>query len=260
MTLFPEMFAALTQSGITGRAYKRGLYNLSFENPRDFAEDKHKSVDDKPYGGGPGMVMSVQPLVKALGAAKQSILDSTDNGSGKNNLAAKVVYMSPQGEPLNQSKVQQLAEEKNLVILCGRYEGIDERIIESHVDEEVSIGDYVISGGEMAAMVLLDAMVRLQPGALNSSDSAIMDSFAGTAGLLDYPHYTRPEHVEGKSVPDVLLSGDHAAIAKWRAKMSLLRTFQRRPDLIVESKLSNLEKALFVEVKAEINGSSTKRH
>lgn len=226
VTLFPEMFTALTQSGITSRAIDRKLVSLDFVSPRDYAEDRHKTVDDKPYGGGPGMVMTVPPLRKAIEVAKSKLGDD-----GQSAVKAKVVYLSPQGEPLSQPLVEQLANEQSLVLLCGRYEGIDERIVEADVDMEVSLGDYVISGGELAAMVLMDAMIRLQPGALGDKDSAGQDSFSGR-GWFDCPHYTRPDTVDGQTVPEVLLSGDHRAIERWRTKQSLKRTLERRPELL----------------------------
>lgn len=222
VTLFPEMFAAVGEFGVSGRAIKQGLLDFNTLNPRDFANDKHRTVDDKAYGGGPGMVMAVEPLSKAIHAAKESL-----------GIPAKVVYLSPQGARLNQPVVERLAAEPALVLLCGRYEGIDERLIESEVDEEISLGDYVISGGELAAMVLLDTIIRQLPGALGSDESAEQDSFAGL-GLFDHPHYTRPEEINGQRVPDVLLSGNHSKIADWRFEQALLRTMQRRPEIVQE--------------------------
>jgi len=220
VSLFPELIHQAASFGVLGRAIKQQQLTLSCFNPRDYAEDKHRTVDDRPYGGGPGMLMKVEPLYKAIMAAKES---SSSN--------AKVVYMSPQGQRLNQQMlVNEAAAANDLILIAGRYEGIDERIIESLVDEEWSIGDYVISGGEFAALVVVDAVTRLIPGVLGDADSALQDSFM--QGLLDHPHYTRPEKVNEQSVPDVLLSGDHKAIQRWRLKQALGRTWSRRPDLI----------------------------
>jgi tRNA (guanine37-N1)-methyltransferase len=219
ITLFPEMFSALTESGVSRRAIQSGLYHLKTWNPRQFTHDKHKTVDDRPYGGGPGMVMMYQPLKDTLSAIEQ------DAGAKPH-----VVYLSPQGQPLTQQKVAELVQHENLTLLCGRYEGVDERLIESSVDEEISIGDFVVSGGELPAMMLMDAAIRLLPGALGHNQSAEQDSFSD--GLLDCPHYTRPEVVDGMAVPSVLLEGNHAKIAEWRHQQKLQRTQQRRPDLL----------------------------
>lgn len=219
VTLFPEMFDALIDFGVTGRAIREGIVELGFWNPRDHAQDRHRSVDDRPYGGGPGMVMSAPPLVAAIREAKAAV------GSG-----AKVLYLSPQGPRLTQAKAEALAAVGSLVLVAGRYEGIDERVIEAAVDEEISIGDYVLSGGELPAMVLMDAVIRLLPGALGHGESAAQDSFS--EGLLDCPHYTRPEVFEGRAVPQVLLSGDHEKIRRWRLEQSRHRTSERRPDLM----------------------------
>jgi tRNA (guanine37-N1)-methyltransferase len=220
VSLFPELIHQATSFGVLGRAIKQQQLTLTCFNPRDYAEDKHRTVDDRPYGGGPGMLMKVEPLYKAIMAAKES---SSSN--------AKVVYMSPQGQRLNQQMlVSEAAAANDLILIAGRYEGVDERIIELLVDEEWSIGDYVISGGEFAALVVVDAVTRLIPGVLGDDDSALQDSFM--QGLLDYPHYTRPEKVNNQSVPDVLLSGNHKAIQRWRFKQALGRTWSRRPDLI----------------------------
>ena len=230
MTLFPEMFAALTNFGITRRAVKSGLLVVDFWNPRDFSSDSHQTVDGRPYGGGPGMVMMIEPLQRAIEAAKAWSSDGSQ---------AMVIYLSPQGRKLDQMGVAELAkcgQQQNLVLVAGRYEGIDERLIEREVDAEWSIGDYVLSGGELAAMVMLDAVVRLLAGALGHKDSAQQDSFS--SGLLDCPHYTRPAVYEGSEVPSVLLSGDHQQIAAWRMQQSLLRTQQRRPDLLKATKLT----------------------
>ena len=220
VSLFPELIHQAASFGVLGRAIKQQQLTLSCFNPRDYAEDKHRTVDDRPYGGGPGMLMKVEPLYKAIMAAKES---SSSN--------AKVVYMSPQGQRLKQQLlVKEAAAANDLILIAGRYEGIDERIIESLVDEEWSIGDYVISGGEFAALVVVDAVTRLIPGVLGDDDSALQDSFM--QGLLDYPHFTRPEKVNNQSVPEILLSGNHKAIKRWRLKQALGRTWSRRPDLI----------------------------
>jgi len=218
VTIFPEMFDALIDFGVTGRAIREGIVELGFWNPRDYAQDRHRSVDDRPYGGGPGMVMSAPPLLAAIREAKSAV-------GGQ----ARVVYLSPQGQRLTQARATSLSSEEALVLVAGRYEGIDERVIESAVDEEISIGDYVLSGGELPAMVLMDAVIRLLPGALGHGDSAAQDSFSD--GLLDCPHYTRPEMFEGRSVPEVLMSGDHDKIRRWRLEQSHQRTSERRPDL-----------------------------
>lgn len=219
ISLFPDMFFPFTQQGVIGRAVKSGKISVDTFNPRDFTHDRHRTVDDRPYGGGPGMLMMVKPLTDAIHAAK--------NIGGENS---KVIYLSPQGKPLDQAGVKRLASIERTILICGRYEGVDERVIESHVDEEVSIGDYVLSGGELPAMVLMDAVARLVPGVLGHKASAVEDSF--TDGLLDCPHYTRPEVLEGQKVPEVLLSGDHEKIRQWRLMQSLGRTMQRRPDLL----------------------------
>ncbi|MBK9664329.1 MAG: tRNA (guanosine(37)-N1)-methyltransferase TrmD [Gammaproteobacteria bacterium] len=219
VTIFPEMLDALTGHGIAGRAFREGLAALSCWNPRDYALDRHRSVDDRPYGGGPGMVMMAAPLCAAIRAARAAF------GAG-----ARVIYLSPQGVPLTQARVAELATGGPIILVAGRYEGIDERVIEREVDEELSLGDYVLSGGELAAMVVADAVVRLIPGALGHGESAAQDSFAG--GLLDCPHYTRPEVFEDCGVPEVLLSGNHERIRQWRHQQSLARTRARRPDLI----------------------------
>ena len=219
LTLFPEMLRAVTDFGITGRAVEQGKLSVTTVNPRAFTHDRHQTVDDRPFGGGPGMVMKAEPLSAALRSV---------DGEHKH-----VVYLSPQGRPLDQASVDRLARHDELILLAGRYEGIDERVIERFVDEEVSIGDYVLSGGELPAMVLIDAMARRLPGVLGHEDSAEQDSFSGDyENLLDCPHYTRPEVFEGAAVPEVLRSGDHAAIRRWRMQQALGRTAQRRPDLL----------------------------
>jgi len=240
ISLFPEMFDAVTESGVTGRARERKVFELVVWNPRDFAVNSYRTVDDRPYGGGPGMVMMVEPLEKALAAARQR-----QKSSGAKR--TRVVHLSPQGRPLSHQKVMELSALQGLVLLAGRYEGVDERLIARAVDEEISIGDYVLSGGELAAMVVMDAIVRQLPGALGDAESASQDSFV--SGLLDCPHYTRPEVYEGGAVPPVLMSGNHAEIARWRLKQALGRTWQRRPDLLERRTLSADEKALLEEFK-----------
>ncbi len=234
VTLFPEMFQAITEYGVSSRALKNNLLQLGFQNPRDYARDRHRTVDDRPYGGGPGMVMMAPPLREAIRGARE-----------KAGPACRVIYLSPQGRKLDQAGLLELSGREALVMLCGRYEGVDERLIASEVDEEWSLGDYVLSGGELAAMVLIDGLIRLLPGALGHEDSAEQDSFSD--GLLDYPHYTRPEIVDGEAVPEVLLSGDHAAIARWREKQALGRTWLRRPELLDERELSLEQQNLLAE-------------
>lgn len=233
ITLFPELVRALTDYGIPRRAAERGLLQLETWNPRDFTRDRHRTVDDRSYGGGPGMVMLVEPLRDAIQAARQA------------GQYAPVVYLSPQGRRLDQAGVRELAQRPGLILVAGRYEGIDERLIEAEVDEEWSIGDYVLSGGELAAMVLVDAVTRLLPGALGDADSAGQDSF--TDGLLDYPHYTRPEEVDGRRVPEVLLGGNHADIERWRRQQALGRTYERRPDLLEGLALDEEQQRLLEE-------------
>lgn len=234
VTLFPEMFRAITEYGITGRACERGLLQLHCWNPRDFATDRHKTVDDRPYGGGPGMVMQVQPLQAAIQAAKKEV-----------GGVAKVLYLSPQGRRIDQKAICQFVKEERLIFLAGRYEGVDERLLDLEVDEEWSLGDFVISGGELAIMAVIDAMTRWIPGALGHEDSVEQDSFV--SGLLDCPHYTRPESVGGLSVPEVLLTGDHKAIARWRLKQQLGRTWLRRKDLLEVLDLEDKSRALLQE-------------
>ena len=237
------MFRALTDYGVTGRACRDGLVDLGLWNPRDYAADRHRTVDDRPYGGGPGMLMKTGPLSQAVLAAKAAAAQAA---AGEQ---ARVLYLSPQGRRLDQAGVRELAARRQLILLCGRYEGVDERVCESLVDEEWSLGDFVLSGGELAAMALLDAVIRLQPGALGHEDSAQEDSFAES--LLDLPHYTRPELFEGRRVPEVLLSGDHARIARWRLQQRLGRTWLRRPDLLEGRVLSQEERALLEAFLAE---------
>ena len=242
VTLFPQMFDAVTECGISGRARDQGLYQLTLWNPREFAANSYRTVDDRPYGGGPGMVMMADPLAKTIAAARER-----QNNAGVKR--PRVVYLSPQGRLLDHGMVMELAAGSGLVLLAGRYEGVDERLMRRHVDDEVSIGDYVLSGGELAAMVVMDCIVRQMPGALGDADSASQDSFAG--GLLDCPHYTRPEAYEGETVPAVLLSGNHAAIARWRLKQALGRTWQRRPELLESRGVSADERTLLEEFKRE---------
>lgn len=237
ITLFPEMFSAISEFGVSGRAIKQNLVSIEFWNPRDYTEDVHRTVDDRPYGGGPGMVMMAEPLKQAINKAKEELPK------------AKVVYLSPQGQRFDQGQVTKLGDRQELILLSGRYEGIDERLIDSVVDEEWSIGDYVLSGGELAAMVVIDAVSRSLPGVLGHEDSASEDSFY--QGLLDCPHYTRPENWQGQEVPKVLLSGDHQAIETWRLKQALGRTWLRRPDLLTEKTLSVREQQLLEEFKQE---------
>ena len=234
VTLFPQMFSALSDHGVTGRAIQNGLVQLGTINPRDYTDDRHNTVDARPYGGGPGMVMMVEPLRAAIREAKRVLSNK-----------AKVIYLSPQGRKLDQSGLQELAKREEIILLCGRYEGIDERLIASEVDEEISIGDYVISGGELAAMVLIDGVTRLIPGALGHEDSAEQDSFVN--GLLDTPHYTRPEVLDGEAVPDVLLSGHHKNIERWRLKQALGRTWLRRPDMLEKLTLDQAQEDLLAE-------------
>lgn len=248
ITLFSEMFGALSQSGVTGRAIRRQLCRLRFWDPRDFTQDNYRTVDDRPFGGGPGMVMLAEPLDLALTAVKTALLREGVH-------RPRLLYLSPQGRRLDQDLVLELAREPALVLLAGRYEGIDERLFARHPLEEVSIGDYVLSGGELPAMVLLDALIRQIPGALGHADSAREDSFA--RGLLDCPHYTRPEIYLGLEVPAVLRSGDHAAIARWRLCQALARTRQRRPDLLQGRTMSELEQDLWQELAEEFNDGSS---
>ena len=242
VTLFPQMFDAISQHGITARALEKKIYGLSLWNPRDFTTDNHRTVDDRPYGGGPGMVMLAEPLEKAIQAAKAH---QQEVGVAK----PKVIHLSPSGKPLTHESVMQLAAEQGLVLLTSRYEGVDERLLNRLVDEEYSIGDYVLSGGELPAMVLMDAIIRQLPGSLGDADSAAEDSFVD--GLLDCPHYTRPEEYAGDRVPEVLMSGNHAKIKQWRLKMSLQRTRDKRPDLLAARSLSKEESRLLKELDSE---------
>lgn len=242
VTLFPEMFDAISCYGVTGRAVKNGLIQMQCWSPRDFAHDKHKTVDDRPYGGGPGMLMKVQPLRDAIHAAKAAAGDEV-----------KVIYLSPQGRRMDHEGMQELASRKKLILVAGRYEGIDERLIEAEVDEEWSLGDFVLSGGELPAMTMIDAVSRLVPGVLGHQDSATEDSFCD--GLLDCPHYTRPEHYDERQVPAVLLSGNHEEIRRWRLKQQLGRTWLRRPDMLESLELSTEQKSLLTDFILETQGS-----
>lgn len=244
VSLFPEMFESFTSLGVFGRAVEAGVLEVSITNPRDFAKDKHRTVDDRPYGGGPGMLMKVQPLSDAIDSAKQEL-------KAKKGVEGTVVYLSPQGRKLDDALSRSLALKPGLILVSGRYEGIDERVIESHIDLEVSIGDYVLSGGELASMVLMDSVARHLDGVLGHESSAEEDSFAN--GLLDCPHYTRPEVLDGQKVPEVLLSGDHERIRKWRVKQSLGRTYERRPDLLDGKDLTREQKQLLDEFLKDVN-------
>jgi tRNA (guanine37-N1)-methyltransferase len=238
VSLFPEMFAALTDYGVTGRAVQQGQFSLHLCNPRDYARDRHGTVDDRPYGGGPGMLMKIEPLEQAIAEARSKI------GKG-----SKVVYLSPQGQRFDHCKALELGQLESLILVAGRYEGVDERLLKAEVDEEISIGDYVLSGGEVAAMVVIDALVRQLPGVLGHELSAQQDSFVG--GLLDCPHYTRPEEYQGVCVPEVLLSGNHESIRRWRLQQALGRTLERRPDLLDGRELTAEEEELLAEFRQQ---------
>ncbi len=244
ITLFPEMFAALTASGITRRAFEQKRWGLSLWNPRDFTSDNHRTVDDRPYGGGPGMVMMAAPLEAAINAGLRR---QTDMGLPR----PRTIYLSPQGKPLNHQRVMQISQEKGLLLLCGRYEAVDQRLLDRCVDEEISLGDFVLSGGELPAMALMDAVIRQMPGVLNDDASALQDSFVN--GLLDCPHYTRPELYEEMSVPPVLLGGHHAEIEKWRRERALESTLRKRPELLPKAReaglLSKADEAFLKQLK-----------
>ena len=244
ITLFPELVESVIAEGVVGRAEKRGLIELKCTNPRDFTEDIHRTVDDRPYGGGPGMVMRPDCILRTIRSERERLGNT------------KVVYLSPQGKPLKQSMLEDLSKDDSVVLLCGRYEGVDERVIDLEVDEEWSIGDYVLSGGELAAMVVVDGVTRLIPEALGHKDSAVEDSF--TNSVLDCPHYTRPEKIEDLEVPKVLLSGNHQHIEKWRRKQALGRTQLRRPELLQNTELDESDKALLIEFMKEIETSEVK--
>lgn len=231
ITLFPEMFSAITHSGITRRAFDQGKCALALWNPRDFTSDNHRTVDDRPYGGGPGMVMLAKPLQTAIDAAKQRQV-------AQGLAAPRVVYLSPQGAPLTHERVMRFANDPGVILLCGRYEAVDQRLLDSSVDEEISLGDFVLSGGELPAMALMDAVIRQLPGVLHDDASAVEDSFVN--GLLDCPHYTRPEEYEGVTVPPALIGGNHAHIQKWRREKALEATVKKRPDLIVKAREAGL--------------------
>lgn len=245
VTLFPDMIKAASGYGVTGRAIERGIVRLTVWNPRDYTLDKHKTVDDRPYGGGPGMLMKYQPIHDAVAQAKQTPQPGHDEEE------VKVVYLSPQGKPLTQALLAHASRLSRLILVAGRYEGVDERFISLDCDDEWSIGDYVISGGELAALVVIDAITRLLPGTLGDDESAQQDSHSD--GLLDCPHYTRPEILQAQAVPDVLLSGNHAQIARWRMKQALGRTWLRRPDLLEAKVLSNEQQQLLEEFKIEFD-------
>jgi tRNA (guanine37-N1)-methyltransferase len=238
VSLFPEMVSTVGEFGVVGRAQQRDLIRMDIENPRDHTSDAHRTVDDRPYGGGPGMVMKFEPVAAAL----QAVKDRMPKG-------CPVVYLSPQGQVFDQAVARRFSALPGLVLLAGRYEGIDERLVEAHIDEEISLGDFVLSGGEIAAMAVIDAVVRLLPGVLGDDESAVQDSFM--EGLLDHPHYTRPEQIAGEKVPDVLLSGDHAEIARWRSKQALGRSYSRRPDLLQKLDLTDEQQTLLDEYLKE---------
>jgi len=240
VTLFPEMVTAAASYGVTGRAIERNIVSLSVWNPRDYTHDRHRTVDDRPYGGGPGMVMKYQPLHDA-------VIDAKQGHSG----ASKVVCLSPQGKPLTQALLKEACQLSQLVLVAGRYEGMDERFVDLDCDEEWSLGDYVISGGELAALIVIDAITRLLPGVLGDAESAQQDSYM--AGLLDCPHYTRPEQINDRAVPDVLMGGNHADITRWRMKQALGRTWQRRPDLLKNKNLDADQEKLLKEFIVELN-------
>jgi len=250
ISLFPELVTAAASYGVLGRAVAQQIVDLEMIDPRTFTTDRHSTVDDRPYGGGPGMVMMVEPLAAAVAQARErfAVSQPVQNGA-----RAPVIYLSPGGERLHQQLVAELAAGSGMILVAGRYEGVDERFVKEFVDREVSIGDYVLSGGELPALVLLDAVARLLPGTLGNSASAMMESHLD--GLLDYPHYTRPEN---QSVPEVLLSGDHAAITRWRKQQALLRTWQRRPDMLAERPLSQQERVLLAEAIASLGGGAEK--
>ncbi|MFP6815989.1 MAG: tRNA (guanosine(37)-N1)-methyltransferase TrmD [Pseudomonadales bacterium] len=248
VSLFPEMIRSVANTGVVGRALESGALDLQVFNPREYARDKHRSVDDRPYGGGPGMVMMVDPLLDAIDAARRAAADADPGGSS----VPKVIYLSPQGARLSQRRAGELSERQAIILVAGRYEGVDERLVELGVDEELSVGDYVLSGGELPALVVLDAVCRLLPGVLGNPASAVEESHLD--GLLDYPHYTRPESTRGRDVPAVLRSGDHQAIQRWRRKAALMGTWERRPDLLVGRQLSGLDRQLLDEGLAETTG------
>nr|BET44900.1 MAG: tRNA (guanosine(37)-N1)-methyltransferase TrmD [Candidatus Aschnera chinzeii] len=240
ITIFPEMFLTITKFGIISKAIKKNILNITYWNPRNFTTNKHRMIDDKPYGGGPGMLMLVQPINDAINAAKINM---------GNNI--KVIYLSPQGRKLHQNNIHELSEYKKIILVCGRYKGIDDRLLKNAIDEEWSIGDYIITGGELAAMIIIDAIARLLDGTINNSESIQTDSFAN--GILDCPYFTRPKIIAGMKVPDVLLSGNHAKIKRWKKKQSLGNTWLKRPDLLMNIKLTEDEKLLLFEFQNEYN-------
>jgi tRNA (guanine37-N1)-methyltransferase len=246
VTIFPQMFDAVAVAGVTGRAREKGIYQLVTWNPRDFAQNAYRTVDDRPYGGGPGMVMMPEPVGRALAGARQR-----QRSAGVER--PRVIHLTPQGRVLHHGLVMELAAESGVVLLAGRYEGVDERVIANEIDDEISLGDYVLSGGELAAMVVIDCIVRQLPGVLGDAESASQESFVH--GLLDCPHYTRPETYAGQAVPPVLMSGNHAQISRWRLKQALGRTWQRRPDLLGRRALSDEERRLLEEFKQETSGA-----
>jgi tRNA (guanine37-N1)-methyltransferase len=247
ISLFPEMFAAVTEYGVVGRAVANQQVAVDIINPREFTEDRHRTVDDRPYGGGPGMLMKVEPLQKAIEFARSLKEESASKESVSKD--SQVIYFSPQGKPIDHQAIQSLSQQSHLILLAGRYEGVDERLLSQQVDLELSLGDFVLSGGELAAMAVIDSVTRLVPGVLGHSESAVEDSFVD--GLLDHPHYTRPENYKGLPVPEVLLGGNHEKIAQWRLKQRLGRTWLKRPDLLVKKGLTEQEKSLLEEFKLE---------
>lgn len=240
ISLFPEMVQTVAGYGVVGRALDKGIVTLQCVNPRDFATDVHRTVDDRPYGGGPGMVMKFEPIAAAISQVRKTMPEGS-----------RVICMTPQGKPFDQAHARRLAGQPGMILLAGRYEGIDERLVDACVDEEISLGDYVLSGGEIAAMAVIDAVVRLLPDVLGDDESALQDSFS--EGLLDHPHYTRPEVIDGRRVPGVLLSGDHARIARWRQKQAIGRSFVRRPELVKKLNLDNEQRKLLAEYLEDIN-------
>jgi tRNA (guanine37-N1)-methyltransferase len=238
VSLFPEMFAAISDYGVTGRAVEQGQLRLHLSNPRDYATDRHATVDDRPYGGGPGMLMKVETLALAIADSRAEV-----------GADSRVIYLSPQGKRFDHAKALELSQLDSIILVAGRYEGVDERLLEAEVDEELSIGDYVLSGGEIAAMAVIDAVSRQLPGVLGHELSAAQDSFAD--GLLDCPHYTRPEEYAGKRVPEILLSGNHELIRRWRLKQALGRTLERRPDLLEQRTLTSEEEELLAQYRRE---------
>lgn len=258
ISLFPEMFSAVTDYGVIARAIKNGIIDVELINPRDFTSDRHRTVDDRPYGGGPGMLMKVEPLEKAICFAKKSLIDKGADNKNIDKSTGKVIYLSPQGKKIDHSIIEELSQEKHLILLAGRYEGIDERLLSKHVDIELSLGDFVLSGGELGAMAIIDAVTRLLPNVLGHKESAIEDSFVD--GLLDHPHYTRPECFDNDLVPEVLLSGNHQAIENWRLQQRLGLTWIKRPDLLENRALSQREKCLLEAFQHDNHAEKVKNH